>query len=96
MMEPFRPIIVDSIILRAVNTGEISPKDFTHGEIGVALTQNGRRKFLIGYERRMSDIVTHPIFGYRLSLRRILIVQARLFSRYLLNEIPSYPHYCPR
>ncbi len=96
MMEPFRPIIVDSIILRAVNTGEISPKDFTRGEIGVALTQNGRRKFLNGYERRMSDIVTHPIFGYRLSLRRMLIVQARLFSRYLLDEIPSYPHYCPR
>ncbi len=96
IMEPFRPIIVDSIILRTVNTGEISPKDFVDGEIGVAFTQSGRKKFLKVYERRMSDIVTHPIFGYRLSIRRMLIVQARLFSRYLLGEVRNYPQYCPR
>ena len=96
IMEPFRPIIVDSIVLRTVNSGEIAPKDFVGGEVGIALTQNGRKKFLGAYERRMSDIISHPLFGYKLSVRRMLLVQARLFSRYLLKEIPLYPHYLPR
>lgn len=96
IMEPFRPIIVDSIVLRTVNSGEIAPKDFVGGDVGVALTQHGRRKFLRAYERRMSDTVGHPLFGYKLSIRRMLLVQARLLSRYLLKEIPQYPHYLPR
>lgn len=96
IMEPFRPIIVDSIILRTVNSGEIAPKDFIGGDVGVALTQHGRKKFLRAYERRMSDMVSHPLFGYKLSVRRMLLVQARLLSRYLLGEIPLYPHYLPR
>ena len=96
IMEPFRPIIVDSIILRVVNSGEIAPKDFVGGEIGVALTQHGRKKFLGAYERRMTDTISHPIFGYKLSVRRMLLVQARLLSRYLLKEISVYPHYLPR
>ena len=96
LMEPFRPIIVDSTVLRTVNTGEIVPNDFIGQDIGVALTARGRKKFLNAYERRMSDTVTHPLFGYKVSIRRLLIVQARLFSRYLVGEIPIYPHYLPR
>ena len=96
IMEPFRPIIVDSIILRTVNSGEIVPKDFVGGDVGVALTPVGRKKFLGAYERRMSETISHPIFGYKLSVRRMLLVQARLLSRYLLKEIPIYPHYLPR
>ena len=96
IMEPFRPIIVDSIVLRTVNSGEIVPKDFVGGDVGIALTPNGRKKFLGAYERRMSNTVSHPLFGYKLSVRRILLVQARLLSRYLLKEVPLYPHYLPR
>ena len=96
IMEPFRPIIVDSIVLRTVNSGEIVPKDFVGGDIGVALTPHGRKKFLRAYERRMSDIIGHPLFGYKVSIRRMLLVQARLLSRYLLKEISQYPHYLPR
>ena len=96
IMEPFRPIIVDSIVLRTVNSGEIVPKDFIGGDTGIALTQHGRKKFIRAYERRMSDTINHPLFGYKVSVRRMLLVQARLLSRYLLKEISQYPHYLPR
>jgi len=29
-------------------------------------------------------------------MRRMLLVQARLLSRFLLGELPTYPHYLPR
>jgi|SRR5580658_2217089 CRISPR-associated protein Cas1 len=96
LMEPFRSIIADSVVLSAINTGEVGPSDFVVGATGTALTQSGRRRFLAAFERRLAQETTHPVFGYQLSMRRILLVQARLLSRYLLGELPSYPHYLPR
>ena len=34
--------------------------------------------------------------GYRVSMRRLIDVQARLLARHLQGEIPTYPHYLPR
>ena len=96
LMEPFRPVIADSVVLSAVNTGEISRADFVTGATGTALTSSGRRRFVGAFERRLSQETTHPLFGYRLSMRRLLMVQARLLSRYFLGELQSCPHYLPR
>ena len=96
LMEPFRPVIADSVVLTAINTGEVRPPDFVVGATGTALTQAGRRRFVAAFERRLSQDTTHPVFGYRVSMRRMLLVQARLLSRFLLGELPSYPHYLPR
>ena len=96
IMEPFRPIIADSVVLSVVNTGEISPGDFVVAATGTALTSAGRRRFIDAFERRMLQETTHPVFGYRLSMRRLILVQARLLARFLLGELPSYPHYLPR
>ena len=96
LMEPFRAIIANSVVLWAVNTGEVGPNDFVVAVTGAALTQAGRRRFVEAFERRLSQETTHPVFGYQVSMRRMLIVQARLLSRFLLGELPSYPHYLPR
>lgn len=96
LMEPFRPLIADSVVLSVVNTGQISKRDFVMAATGTALTQAGRRRFVQAFERRLSQETTHPVLGYRLSMRRLLILQARLLSRFLLGEIPAYPHYLPR
>lgn len=96
LMEPFRPVIADSVVLSTINTGEVGPSDFVVGTTGTALTQAGRRRFVGAFERRLSQETTHPVFGYQVSMRRMLLVQARLLSRFLLGELPSYPHYLPR
>ena len=95
-MEEFRPIIADSIVLSVLNTGEVTPSDFVVHTTGVALRSAARKSFLRAYERRMDQLVTHPVFGYRVSYRRVLEVQARLFGRFLLGEIPSYPEFRTR
>ncbi len=41
----------------------------------------------------MDQLVTHPVFDYRISYRRVLEVQARLLTRYLLGEINFYPEF---
>ncbi len=96
IMEPFRPVVADSVVLSVVNTGEISPADFVSAATGTSLTPAGRRRFVGAFERRLSQETTHPLFGYRLSMRRLFLLQARLLCRHLLGELPSYPHYLPR
>ena len=62
----------------------------------VALTQPGRRRFLAGYEQRLDTLVTHPLFGYRVSYRRIFEVQTRLLARHLTGELAAYPGFTTR
>jgi CRISPR-associated protein Cas1 len=96
LMEEFRPLIADSVVIIAVNTGVVSPRDFIRAPGSCALTIDGRKRFLQAYERRMDQLVTHPIFGYRVSYRRVLEVQARLLGRVLLGEIDEYPSFRTR
>ncbi len=96
LMEPFRPLIADSVVIQAVNNGEIRPSDFVSAGGGTALTEGGRKRLIATFERRLSVEVTHPIFGYRISHRRLLEVQARLLGRYLLGELPEYPNFTTR
>ena len=96
MMEPFRPLIVDSVVVTAINNGEIRPTDFIRTPIGVSLSNTGRKRFLATFERRLSQEVTHPTFGYRVEYRRLLEIQARLLCRHLMGEIPSYPNFVTR
>jgi CRISP-associated protein Cas1 len=96
LMEEFRPIISDSIALTAINTGVVQPDDFISRAGAVSLKEHGRTRFLRLYERRMDELVTHPIFGYRICYRRVLEVQARLLARFLAGEIPEYPGFQTR
>jgi CRISP-associated protein Cas1 len=96
LMEEFRPIVADSTVISAVNNGVVTSTDFVIHPTGVSLKPYGRKRFILAYERRMDQLVTHPVFGYRVSYRRVLEVQARLFGRFLLGEIPSYPEFRTR
>jgi len=91
LAEEFRPLIGDSVVLTLVNNGEVQPRNIVSRAGAVSLNENGRRSVIAAYERRMQTEVTHPIFGYRITYRRILEVQSRLLSRVLLGELDQYP-----
>ncbi len=96
LMEPFRPLISDSAVIQAINNGEIRPTDFIRAASSINLTSDGRKRFIGTFERRLSHEVTHPLFGYKLSYRRLLELQARLLARHLLGEIEEYPNFTTR
>ncbi len=96
LMEPFRPIVADSCVVQAINNGEIKPGDFVFNGAACSLKPAGRKAFLASFERRLEQETTHPLFGYRVSMRRLIEVQARLLARHLQGEIVPYPHYLPR
>ena len=96
LMEPFRPLIADSAVLTAINTRMVTPRDFVRAGGAVALTAGGRKAFFRAYEMRMDTLVTHPLFEYRVSYRRLLEIQSRLLARVLEGEIGEYPVFTTR
>jgi CRISP-associated protein Cas1 len=96
LMEPFRPLIGESTVLTAINNRMVQPKDFVKAGPSISLTAAGRKGLLHAYELRMDTLVTHPIFDYRVSYRRLLEIQARLLARFLENEIGTYPVFVTR
>jgi len=89
LMEPFRPLIADSIAISAFNRGELTEGHFLQTAAGCALTDAGRKGFFGAYGRRMDTEVTHPVFEYRLSYRRMLMLHARLIAAWMLGEVPT-------
>jgi CRISPR-associated protein Cas1 len=89
LMEPFRPLIGDSVAVSAFNRGELTEGHFLDTAAGCALTEAGRKAFFSVYGRRMDTEVTHPVFEYRLSYRRMIMLHARLIAAWLLGEVPS-------
>lgn len=90
LMEEFRPIIADSVVLNIVNHRILSAQDF-HEELGVVhLKPQARKTFYAKFEDRLREEVQHPQFGYRTSYRRCIELQARLLGKWLTGEIPAY------
>ncbi len=96
LMEPFRPLIADSAVLTAINNRMVTPGDFLRAGPAVVLKPEGRKAFFRAYEQRMDTLVTHPLFGYRVSYRRMLEIQTRLLARLLTREIPRYHPFVTR
>ncbi|MGL4502596.1 MAG: type I-D CRISPR-associated endonuclease Cas1d [Planktothrix sp.] len=91
LMEEFRPLVADSLVLSVLHKREIQPDDFTESLGAYRLSDEGRKRFLQAFERKMNDEFKHPIFDYRCTYRRAIELQARLLGRYLQEEIPYKP-----
>ncbi|MBI4661715.1 MAG: CRISPR-associated endonuclease Cas1, partial [Verrucomicrobia bacterium] len=90
LMEEFRPLIAESTVLSCINNRVVTEKDFVRAGQAVNLTAPGRKRFFQTYEQRMSSLITHPLFDYKVSYRRALELQARLLAKNLTGEIAEY------
>lgn len=96
LMEEFRPLVADSTIIQLINNSVIGPDDFLQAGTAVSIEKGARRKVVMAYEKRLDQLITHPVFGYKISYRRVFEVQARLLSRLILGEIDEYPEFRTR
>jgi CRISPR-associated protein Cas1 len=96
VMEEFRPLIADSVVLTLVNTRVLQAEDF-ETELGACrLRAAGRKRFFAQFEERLNTEIEHPVFGYKVTYRRCLELQVRLLAKWLAGEIPAYPPFTVR
>jgi len=96
LLEEFRPIIVDAVVLGLLNNRQLGAADFERELNSYRMCDAARRLFLQKFEERMQEGVTHPVFNYQVSYRRCIELQARLLGKYLLGEIPAYEPFLVR
>jgi CRISPR-associated protein Cas1 len=90
LAEEFRPLLADSVVITLINNRELTASDFLVRAGAVTLTPDGRRAVIRAWERRMSTQVRHPLFGYTVSYRRAVELQARILAACLIGELPQY------
>lgn len=90
LMEEFRPTIVDSVVLSLLNNRQLVQSDFIQELNSYRMTEATKRLFLQKFEDRMQEVITHPVFAYKVTYRRCIELQARLLGKYLTGEVAEY------
>lgn len=93
LMEEFRPLIVDAVVLTAINRRMLAPKDFITEPVSgaVSLTKEGLHTFLRLYQEKKLTKFKHPVMQKQYTYQETFEIQARLLAKYLMGEIDKYP-----
>ena len=92
LIEEFRHIVVDSVVLRACNQELIAPRNFAlqdDPQRPVLLDDEGRKRFLREWETRLETTFQHPLTREQVTYRRCFEIQAREMAR-ALREGETY------
>ncbi len=91
LIEEFRPVIVDAVVLRCLSTGIVRFEEFeTTPDRGCRMNARARQAFLAAYERRMLTVFTHEPTGRRVSYRVGMSLQAKVLARAILDPERIY------
>ncbi|WP_280310278.1 CRISPR-associated endonuclease Cas1 [Nocardia abscessus] len=85
LMEEFRPMVLDQVVLTAIRRESLTPIHGVHreGESGIWLTKAGKQVITEGYERRMLQMTGGALAGFSGSLRRHLYRQAERLAAHI-------------
>ena len=92
LMEEFRPIVVDAVVLSCLNKQILKAADFTTGVGRVCeLTEAGRERFLEQYDARKHTAFEHPVLKQQTTYQQCFEQQARFLAKTLHGEFKTYP-----
>jgi CRISPR-associated protein Cas1 len=90
LMEAFRPVVADSVVLALLNRGAFQSRHAEPRDEGVYLTEAGRKLVYKAYGRRRSDTITLPGMGRSLPYYRAYELQARRMAAALEGKATDY------
>jgi CRISPR-associated protein Cas1 len=92
LMEEFRPVVADRIVLSLINRRQVDPKGFKRAENGAVVMDDATRKaVLVEYQSRKQDDVDHPYIDEKVPVGLLYFIQANLMARYIRGDIDGYP-----
>jgi CRISP-associated protein Cas1 len=96
LMEEHRAIVVDRLVLTALNKRIVVETDFVLTPANqFRLAQEALKRFLALYARQINEVVLYPAQGVRTSYRQVIEWQARQFARVVLGEEEVYRPFQP-
>lgn len=92
LMEEFRPVIADRLVLSLINRRQVDAKGFKKAENGAVVMDDATRKtVLVEYQNRKQDEVMHPYIEEKVPVGLLFFIQANLMARFIRGDIDGYP-----
>lgn len=93
VLEEFRPLVVDRLVLRLIRDRHVSPTDFVRTgqpRRPVMLTPGASETFLLAYETEMGRKTFHPASGQSHPYRRCVELQARQIAGVVMGKAEGF------
>ncbi len=90
LMEEFRALMVDRLVLRLINLHEIRAEHFDVKEDATLLNHEGRKRFLQAWQQKKQEIITHPTLDEKLEWGLVPYAQAQLLARSIREQSCTY------
>lgn len=84
--EIFKPLIIDAIIFNLINNRRISIKDFDIEEGICFLNENGRKKFISEYEKKMEVTIKHRTLKRKVSYRMFIRLECYKLIKHFIED----------
>lgn len=92
LMEEFRAIVADRVVLTLINRKQITPKQFETQESGAVLMNDVCRKTVLEqWQSRKQEEIIHPVLNEKMPLGLAFHIQAQLLARHLRGDVEFYP-----
>lgn len=89
LMEEFRSVAVDYVVIKSLNKNLFTKSDFVRdedAELPVSLTVFGRKKFISLLEKRFNTLFWYNYKNKKLSLREIIRYQTYIFAKAIIEN----------
>lgn len=83
--EVFKPILIDRVIFKVLNTKMIKEKDFDQRMNGIVLKESGKKTFLKAIEDRLSETIKHRTLKRSVSYKHLMKLECYKLQKHLLG-----------
>ncbi|NJN47573.1 MAG: CRISPR-associated endonuclease Cas1 [Candidatus Competibacteraceae bacterium] len=93
LMEEFRALVVDALVMTLILNQRLSPADFVMPQTPGSpclLSDGARKTFIHAFESKINATVTHPLTGLRLDYRRCIDQQVQLLAAVIRGRQERY------
>jgi CRISP-associated protein Cas1 len=92
LMEEFRSVIADRLVLSLINRHQVGRTGFSKAENGaVVMSDETRKTLLTEYQTRKQKEVHHPYIEETVPIGLLFFIQANLLARFIRGDIDGYP-----
>lgn len=92
IMEEFRPVLADRLVLSLINLGVVKKSGFHRSETGAVLMDDDTRKsLLVAYQKRKQEEINHPFLNEKVEIGLLPFAQALLLARHVRGDLDGYP-----
>ena len=86
LAEIFKPLMVDPVIFKLINNRMLRLEDFEKAVNFCYLTENGRKKFLKEFDKKLSTTIKHRRLRRKVSYRRLIRLECYKLIKHLLGD----------